>query len=322
MTTLAEPATTAPNARAEAVFLQAETYALTARQLVHALAHHLTRYGDTLAVTVVDPLAAVDAVIRFDCGHHPDRLTGWTTGRTPDRRRPRPGPRRADRPRLLRHRLPADPLVTPMTTPPTTLHRGTRDRRHPRPGAAPRRQPGSRPLARPRRRHPRLRPARPAHRRPAHRREGHRPDRRHPPHHHRPARRRHLRALRRPPRLRVPAVCGDLPGRHLPAHPRRAGRRQRRPRHRGRASGRVRHPHRALLRTRPHPHGEPRRRARCGRVGCAATSPCARTAASSCAPNATPRTTRGWGARSAWTATTTPHTWSGTAGPGNCGAAP
>jgi len=50
---------------------------------LHALAHHLTRYGDTLAVTVVDPLAAVDAVIRFDCGHHPDRLTGWTTGRTP-----------------------------------------------------------------------------------------------------------------------------------------------------------------------------------------------------------------------------------------------
>jgi hypothetical protein len=83
VTTLAEPATTAPNARAEAVFLQAETYALTARQLVHALAHHLTRYGDTLAVTVVDPLAAVDAVIRFDCGHHPDRIAGWTTGRTP-----------------------------------------------------------------------------------------------------------------------------------------------------------------------------------------------------------------------------------------------
>ena len=64
MTTLADPPTatatapTAVNARAEAVFLRAETYALTARQLVHALAHHLTRYGDTLAVTVVDPLAA------------------------------------------------------------------------------------------------------------------------------------------------------------------------------------------------------------------------------------------------------------------------
>jgi hypothetical protein len=82
VTTLADPATTV-NARAEAVFLRAETYDLTARQLVHALAAHLTRYGDTLAVTVVDPLAAVDAVIRFDCGHHPDRLTAWTAGRTP-----------------------------------------------------------------------------------------------------------------------------------------------------------------------------------------------------------------------------------------------
>ncbi len=83
---LGTPATAAPsvvNARAEAVFLRAATYALTARQLVHALAHHLTRYGDTLAVTVVDPLAAVDAVIRFDVGHHPDRVTEWATGRTP-----------------------------------------------------------------------------------------------------------------------------------------------------------------------------------------------------------------------------------------------
>jgi hypothetical protein len=84
MTTLADPTPTAViNARAEAVFLRAETYALTARQLVHALATHLTRYGDTLAVTVVDPLAAVDAVIRFDCGHNADRLTGWTDRRTP-----------------------------------------------------------------------------------------------------------------------------------------------------------------------------------------------------------------------------------------------
>ena len=83
MTVLADPTIpTHVNARAEGVFLRAETYALTARQVVHALAHHLARYGDTLAVTVVDPLAAVDAVIRFDCGHNPDRLTGWTTGRT------------------------------------------------------------------------------------------------------------------------------------------------------------------------------------------------------------------------------------------------
>jgi hypothetical protein len=88
MTTLTDPApaTTSGaviNTRAEAVFLRAETYALTARQVVHALAHHLARYGDTLAVTVVDPLAAIDAVLRFDLGHNPDRLTAWATRRTP-----------------------------------------------------------------------------------------------------------------------------------------------------------------------------------------------------------------------------------------------
>ena len=88
MTTLTDPApaTTSGaviNARAEAVFLRAETYVLTARQVVHALAHHLARYGDTLAVTVVDPLAAIDAVLRFDLGHNPDRLAAWATRRTP-----------------------------------------------------------------------------------------------------------------------------------------------------------------------------------------------------------------------------------------------
>ena len=66
MTVVADPTTsTHVNARVEGVFLRAETYALTARQVVHALAHHLARYGDTLAVTVVDPLAAIDAVLRF-----------------------------------------------------------------------------------------------------------------------------------------------------------------------------------------------------------------------------------------------------------------
>ena len=84
MTTLADPTpTTVINARGEAIFLRAETYTLTARQIVHALAHHLARYGDTLAVTVVDPLAAIDAVLRFDLGHNPARLTGWTERRTP-----------------------------------------------------------------------------------------------------------------------------------------------------------------------------------------------------------------------------------------------
>ena len=66
------------NARGEAVFLTAEGYTLTARQLVHCLAAHLARFGDTLTVTVVDPLTAIDAHMRFD-----GDLTGWTTGRTP-----------------------------------------------------------------------------------------------------------------------------------------------------------------------------------------------------------------------------------------------
>jgi hypothetical protein len=68
-----------PNARGEAVFLTAETYTLTARQVVLALAAHLARFGDTLAVQVVDPLCAIDAVMRFDGGD----LTSWTTHRTP-----------------------------------------------------------------------------------------------------------------------------------------------------------------------------------------------------------------------------------------------
>lgn len=68
-----------PNARTEPVFLTAETYTLTARQLVYALAAHLARYGDTLTVKVVDPLCAVDSVMRFDGAD----LMGWITGRTP-----------------------------------------------------------------------------------------------------------------------------------------------------------------------------------------------------------------------------------------------
>ncbi len=85
MTAVLEPTTTPVpvNARAEAVFLRADTYSLTARQLVYALAHHLARYGDTLTVAVVDPLAAIDAVLRFDLGHDPTRLTQWTSRRTP-----------------------------------------------------------------------------------------------------------------------------------------------------------------------------------------------------------------------------------------------
>ena len=82
-TTPTRSTTSMPNARGETVFLTAEHYALTARQLVQALAHHLARYGDTLAVTVVDPLIAIDAVLRFDVDGRTSRLTDWTIGRTP-----------------------------------------------------------------------------------------------------------------------------------------------------------------------------------------------------------------------------------------------
>ena len=68
-----------------------------------------------------------------------------------------------------------------------------------------------------------------------------------------PAGRGDLQSLRQPPHLRLPVLRRDLPPRRLPAHPRRADRRQRRPRTRRRPSGRVRHLHRPLLRPRPHP---------------------------------------------------------------------
>jgi hypothetical protein len=83
-TTVDTPATAStttaavPNARGEAVFLRAEGYTLTAREIVYALAAHLTYFGDTLAVRVVDPLAAIDAHMRFN-----GNLTAWTHGRTP-----------------------------------------------------------------------------------------------------------------------------------------------------------------------------------------------------------------------------------------------
>jgi hypothetical protein len=77
--TLDTPTTTTTSARGEAVFLRAKGYTLTARQIVYALAAHLTYFGDTLTVRVVDPLAAVDAHMRFNGDLH-----AWTTGRTPE----------------------------------------------------------------------------------------------------------------------------------------------------------------------------------------------------------------------------------------------
>ena len=67
-----------------------------------------------------------------------------------------------------------------------------------------------------------------------------------------------LPAVRGPPRLGLPALRRDLPGRHLPAHPRRARRRQRRPGISRHPPVRVRHLHRPLLRSRPHPRRNPR----------------------------------------------------------------
>lgn len=66
------------NARGEQVFLRAEGYELTARELTLALAAHLTHFGDTLHVRVVDPLCAIDAHMRFDGDLH-----DWAIGRTP-----------------------------------------------------------------------------------------------------------------------------------------------------------------------------------------------------------------------------------------------
>ena len=97
------------NARGEAVFLTAETYTLTARQVVLALATHLARFGDTLAVQVVDPLCAIDAVMRFDGGD----LTSWMTHRSPTDVAAIRARAEHDRPRLLRHLVPGGPLVTP-----------------------------------------------------------------------------------------------------------------------------------------------------------------------------------------------------------------
>jgi hypothetical protein len=77
-TTASASTSAVPNARGEAAFLRAENYTLTAREIVYALAAHLTYFGDTLAVRVVDPLAAIDAHMRFN-----GNLTAWTAGRTP-----------------------------------------------------------------------------------------------------------------------------------------------------------------------------------------------------------------------------------------------
>lgn len=80
---LDHPTAPSVNARGEDVFLRAAGYTLTARQLVLVLANHLARFGDTLAVKVVDPLAAIDAVMRFDLAGTTTDLGAWTIGRTP-----------------------------------------------------------------------------------------------------------------------------------------------------------------------------------------------------------------------------------------------
>ena len=66
------------NARCEPIYLKGEGFELTARQIVYALAAHLRYFGDTLDPKVVDPLAAIDAHMRFDAD-----MTAWAVGRTP-----------------------------------------------------------------------------------------------------------------------------------------------------------------------------------------------------------------------------------------------
>ena len=121
---------------------------------------------------------------------------------------------------------------------------------------------------------------------------------------------------------RLPAVRGDLSRRHLPTHPRRTFRRQRRPHIRRDTSGRVRHAHRALLRARPHPADQPPDRE--GRPVPDAPRPHrlpARQAIDLHRP-AHREPPLHSADRSAWTATTTPTTSSGTPGPANSGVAP
>ena len=61
--------------------------------------------------------------------------------------------------------------------------------------------------------------------------------------------------VRQPPRVGLPLLLGDLPGRQLPAPGRRPARRQGRPRDGGLPSAAVRHLHRPQLRPGPHPQG-------------------------------------------------------------------
>ena len=120
-----------------------------------------------------------------------------------------------------------------------------------------------------------------------------------------------LHPVRGPPRLGLPGLRRDLPPRHLPAHPRRAHRRQRHPRHGARASVRVRHLHRALASARAHP---PHRRPAAGPPVPAPprSHAAARTAAHLLRPAPQRRPTPRSAGRCARTATTTPPPWCGT----------
>ena len=132
---------------------------------------------------------------------------------------------------------------------------------------------------------------------------------------------RDLPALRRPPRLGLPALRRDLPGRHLPAHPRRTRRRQRRPRIGRDSPVRVRHLHRTLLRPGPHP-GRHRWREGGPLQAHGARRTTARTGGGSPAASGTKKTTPAWDGRCAPTATTTTPPWCGTPTAASCGGAP
>ena len=259
----------------------------------------------------------------------PDRLDAGSRTRTP----PRPGYGGEHRTRLPRHLRPL-------------AGAGPRQRVHPRPRRLPGHHPPRprptgvlrgqrllprrlRPVARShlarRRMHPPHPPRRPdPPRRPRHRRN-----------HLHPADlgaagRGDLQSLRQPPRLGLPVLRGDLPAGRLPAHPRRADRRQRRPRH---VAG-----HPAVFATFTAPsfgpvHSRPVRPHTCtSKAHCRCQpQPChARRDTEICphgrklgllhpAPGAM---TPGSGSRCARTATTTPPMWCGTTTPANCGGAP
>ena len=87
-------------------YLHADGYSLTARQVVSPSPPTWPASATPSPSQSSTRSCAIDAHMRFD-----GDLTGWTTGRTPTDVATILARAEADRPRLLRRRLPADPLV-------------------------------------------------------------------------------------------------------------------------------------------------------------------------------------------------------------------